>query len=133
MCSLKSLAGSIGGPASRRVTLTPRSARTLVTVPPPAPEPIITTSATGALRITWGMPRLYVGNQSGGWLVYNLQIEHMDEVTDPAPAPDDLNHRELQPGDSQPSDLHQGELHQGDPRQRSTSTVTISWLRDLFV
>ena len=29
--------------------------QTLVTVPPPAPDPIITTSATGALRVIWNM------------------------------------------------------------------------------
>src|SRR6516225_1393069 len=43
------------GPASRRVTLIPRSASTFVTVPPPAPDPITTTSWTGALRITCAM------------------------------------------------------------------------------
>src|SRR5271154_7631278 len=42
----------------------------------------------------------------------------MDEVNSPAPVPDDPRH---------------DDLAQGDPRQRSTSTVTISWLRDLFV
>src|SRR5579863_9718753 len=111
MCSLKSCSGWSIGPASRRVTLTPRSARTLVTVPPPAPEPMMTTSATGALRITWGMPRLYVGNQPRGALVYNLQIEAMDEVGNTPPAPEGARQGDPQPNDS---------------GQRAASTVTIS-------
>src|SRR6476646_10750195 len=45
MCSLKS-AGPIIGPASIISTEIPRSASTLVTVPPPAPDPITTTSWT---------------------------------------------------------------------------------------
>ena len=43
MCSLKS-AGPIIGPASISSTEMPRSASTFVTVPPPAPDPITTTS-----------------------------------------------------------------------------------------
>src|ERR1700730_4120681 len=43
------------GPASRRATLMPRSVRTLTAVPPPAPEPITTTSKTWGLRLTWNM------------------------------------------------------------------------------
>ena len=53
MCSLKSLLGFSMGPASSKVTLTPKSVRTLVTVPPPAPEPITTTSCTCGLRRIW--------------------------------------------------------------------------------
>src|SRR5271170_230174 len=44
----------------------------------------------------------------------------MDEVTNPAPQ-------------GEPDDLRAGESNQGDSRGRATSTVTISWLRDLFV
>src|SRR5579863_2234758 len=64
------------------------------------------------------MPRLYVGNQRGGWLVYNLQIEAMDEVSNTPPAPEGARQGDPQPNDS---------------GQRAASTVTISWLRDLFV
>src|SRR5580698_10753065 len=62
------------------------------------------------------MPRLYVGNLRGGWLVYNLQREAMDEVSNTAPTP---------------GDAPQGDTQSEQPR--SASTVTISWLRDLFV
>src|SRR2546430_16767641 len=48
-CSLKSFIGFSIGPASSSVTLTPRSVSTLVTVPPPAPDPITTTSCTSGL------------------------------------------------------------------------------------
>ena len=51
MCSLKS-AGPIIGPASSSRTEIPRSASTFVTVPPPAPEPITTTSWTVVLVVT---------------------------------------------------------------------------------
>src|SRR5512134_2500463 len=43
------------GPASISRTLMPRSARTLVTVPPPAPDPMITTSWTVVLEIPCAM------------------------------------------------------------------------------
>ena len=51
MCSLKSPGFSIG-PASSSRTDMPRSARTLVTVPPPAPDPITTTSCVVVLAVT---------------------------------------------------------------------------------
>ena len=43
------------GPASSRSTLTPRSASTLVAVPPPAPDPITTTSWTAVPVATCAM------------------------------------------------------------------------------
>src|SRR6185436_14168162 len=43
------------GQASIRRTFTPRSASTLVTVPPPAPDPMITTSWTIERGATCGM------------------------------------------------------------------------------
>src|SRR3954454_10418669 len=46
------------GPASISRTFTPRSASTLVTVPPPAPDPMITTSWTIERGATCGMQLL---------------------------------------------------------------------------
>ena len=48
------------GPASSKATETPRSVKTLVTVPPPAPEPMMTTSYTGEPRLIWNMLKMIV-------------------------------------------------------------------------
>src|SRR6478735_7713876 len=44
MCSVKSRVGTLGGPASSMSTLRPRSAASLATQPPLAPDPTISTS-----------------------------------------------------------------------------------------
>src|SRR5262245_41258301 len=61
-CSLKSAAVIIG-PASMSSTDTPRSASTFVTVPPPAPDPITTTSWTVEL-VPCGIGALLFGECS---------------------------------------------------------------------
>src|SRR5215218_9809880 len=44
MCSVKSRVGTLGGPASSMSTLRPRSATSLATQPPLAPDPTMSTS-----------------------------------------------------------------------------------------
>src|SRR3954469_9237667 len=44
MCSVKSRVGTLGGPASSMSTLRPRSAASLATQPPLAPDPTMSTS-----------------------------------------------------------------------------------------
>src|SRR4249920_326420 len=60
ICSLRSAGFSIG-PASSSRTEIPRSARTFVTVPPPAPDPITTTSCVGVLAESCDMPGVLQG------------------------------------------------------------------------
>src|SRR5207248_8026717 len=57
------------GPASRRATRMPRSVRTLTAVPPPAPDPMTTTSYVWGLRvicnILWGTLIEYIIRRMG--------------------------------------------------------------------